>query len=66
MFRFDLTEVSSRFCSEKLVEFVEVFDGANLYFFIQASQRQSPRCRMFAERGDDEQEEDDDEITAFD
>jgi len=35
-------------------------DGANLYFFIQTSQRQSPRWRILVERGDDELTEDDD------
>jgi hypothetical protein len=41
-------------------------DGANLYFFIQTSQRQSPRWRIFVERGDDELTDDgDDDETWF-
>lgn len=51
-----------------IVDFVdEVFvglcndEGANLYFLIQTSQRQSPRCRMLVERGDEELTEDDDD-----
>ncbi len=56
----------------EMVDFIEEFfvklcnDGANLYFFIQTSQRQSPRWRILVEHGDDElTEDDDDEETWF-